>query len=198
MRVSIPLELDPAMTPAVNEGFFAGTVVLVEGESDRIAVTEAAAILGRPLDDAGVAVIPCGSKTSMLRPLAMFAEMGMRVYAVWDGDLDGGAERGRNKRILSMLGHGATGGNRLDRITPKFACHRSGLEGVLGSDMGEKLYDDLVDSYRRRYNPRPGQKKPLLTHLLMREIKQKGIRAATLGCTVRAIRGDPMGGYDRA
>ena len=196
--IPLELELDLAMTPAVNEGFFAETVVLVEGESDRIAVTEAAAILGRPLDDAGVAVIPCGSKMSMLRPLAMFTELGMRVYVVWDGDLDNAAEQSRNRRILSMLGHDAAGGDWLGRVTPKFACHRRGLEGVLGSDMGEELYDSLVDSYRRRYSLKPGQKKPLLTHLLMREIKQRGIRPATLGRIVRAILGDPAGGFDRA
>lgn len=191
-------ELDLDMAPPVNEGFFAETVVLVEGESDRIAITEAASILGSPLDDAGVAVIPCGSKMSMLRPLAMFGELGMRVYAVWDGDRDRATERGRNRRILSMLGHDASGGDWLGRVTPKFACHRSGLEGVLSSDMGEDLYGDLVSSYRRRHGLKPAQKKPLLTHLLMREIKRRGIRPATLGRIVRAILGDPAGGFDRA
>ena len=48
--VAVDYFLLNAMGPAVNEGFFARAVVLVEGPSDRIVIEAAAAAMGMPLD----------------------------------------------------------------------------------------------------------------------------------------------------
>ena len=93
-RDKIERDFDRILTPLVSEGFFASAVVLVEGESDRIAVTQAAEMMGAPLDRQGVAVIPCGSKGGLSAPLVMFRELGVRTYVVWDGDNNAGKEKG--------------------------------------------------------------------------------------------------------
>ena len=151
-------DFDRVLTPLMSEGFFAGTVVLVEGESDRIAITRAAEILGTPLDERGVAVVPCGSKSALPGPLAMFKELGVRAYAVWDGDNDKPDEKKRNRRLLSLMGiaeAAVAGGGWLGDTNTEFACHRTKLEGVLRSDMGEGLYDELVRKYKKTYRLRP-------------------------------------------
>ena len=135
------------MGPAASEGFFADTVVLVEGPSDRVALAAAAEIMGRPLDALGVTVVPCGSKSTMPLPLALFLRLGVRVYPVWDGDNDKPEEKKRNRRLLSLLGIAeaeAAGSGWLGDTNAEFACHKTKLEGVLRSDLGEGLYDELV------------------------------------------------------
>ena len=184
-------DFDRVLTPLMGEGFFAGTAVLVEGNSDRIAITRAAEMLGTPLDEQGVAVIPCGSKPSLPGPFAMFKELGVRTYAVWDGDNDKPEEKKRNWRLLSLLGIAepeAAGSGWLGDITADFACHKTKLEGVLRSDMGEGLYDELVAKYKKAYRLKDSdEKKPLVTHLLMREMERRKIRPAGLGRIVEAI-----------
>ena len=184
-------DFDRVLTPLMSEGFFAGTAVLVEGDSDRIAITRAAEILGTPLDEQGVVVIPCGSKTSLPGPLAMFKELGVQTYAVWDGDNDKPDEKKRNRRLLSLLGIAeaeAAGGGWLGGVTADFACHETKLEGVLRSDMGKGLYDELVAKYKKTYRLKDSdEKKPLVTHLLMREMERRNVRPAGLGRIVEAI-----------
>ena len=185
-------DFDRVLTPLIGEGFFAGTVVLVEGDSDRIAVMSAAEMLGTPLDERGVAVIPCGSKSGLSGPLAMFLELGVRTYVVWDGDGNTGKEKRVNARLLSLLGRGAGGEDSWLGVTADdFACFKDTLEVELRSDMGEDIYDRLVSEYKKAYRLKEkNPKKPLVTHLLMREMKKRQIRPACLGRIVNAILGD--------
>ncbi len=184
-------DFDHLLTPLMGEGFFAGTAVLAEGETDRIAITRAAEMLGTPLDEQGVVVIPCGSKYSLPGPLAMFKGLGVRTYVVWDGDDNKPAEKRHNERILSLLGIAEdeiAAGVWLGDTNAEFACHKSKIEGVLRSDMGGKLYDELVEKYKKAYRLKdPNDKKPLVAHLLMREMKRRKICPAGLGRIVRAI-----------
>ena len=175
-------DFDRILTPFMSEGFFADTVVLVEGDSDRIAVMRAAEMLGTPLDERGVAVIPCGSKDSLPGPLAMFLELGVRTYVVWDGDCNTGREKKVNARLLSLLGRGADGEDGWLGVTAgDFACFRNKLELELRSDMGEDLYDRLVSGYKKAYRLKEkNPKKPLVTHLLMREMEKRQIHPASL------------------
>lgn len=184
-------DFDRILTPLMSEGFFADTVVLVEGDSDRIAVMRAAELLGTPLDERGVAVIPCGAKPSMPGPLAMFLELGVRVYTVWDGDNNVGKEKKRNARLLSLLGMDKDeidAGAWLGDTTPSFACCEADMECMLRSDMGEETYAPLAVRFRSEYGLRgKGDKKPLLAHLMMREMKRRRIRPVRLGRIVEAI-----------
>ena len=177
-------DFDRILTLLMGEGLFARTAVLVEGESDRIAIMRAAEILGTPLDERGVAVIPCGSKAGILGPLAIFMELGVRAYPVWDRDGHVGKEKRLNDRLLSLVGR--KGGDCPDATTAGYSCLGAKLEGALRSDMGEGLYDRLVAGYREEHSL--GKKdKPLVTHLLMEEMEGRGIRPARLGRIVEAI-----------
>lgn len=182
-------DFDRILTPMMSEGFFAGKVVLVEGDSDRIAVMRAAEMLGTPLDERGVAVIPCGPKSRLPGPLAMFKELGVRTYAVWDGDNNKGKEKRVNARLLSLLGRGSDDeGEWLGAITGDFACFKGKMEEELRSDMGGELYDRLMAEYTKAYRlGKKDPKKSLVTHLLMQEMEQRGMRPERLGRIVEAI-----------
>ncbi len=78
--------LQTIMTPLTNEGFFADTVVLVEGESDRAAIIGMAKALAKDFDGEGIAIVPCSGKNNLDRPLVIFRQLDIPVYVVWDGD----------------------------------------------------------------------------------------------------------------
>ena len=186
-------DFDRILTPLMGEGFFARTAVLVEGESDRVAILKTAEMLGTPLNERGVAVIPCGNKAGILGPLAMFMSLGVRTYPVWDRDGHEGKEKRLNDRLLSLVGRGGGGGDCLDATTAGYSCLGGKLEGALRSDMGAGLYDRLVAGYTKEYSLGKKDRKPLVTHLLMEEMEKREIRPARLGRIVGAILADGGG-----
>jgi putative ATP-dependent endonuclease of the OLD family len=93
------------MTPWMSEGFFADVAVLVEGEDDRAAILGAARVLGKDPESDGIAIIPCGGKTNLDRPAAIFRELGIPVYVVWDSDHGSDDARPEyNHLLLRLLG----------------------------------------------------------------------------------------------
>ncbi len=184
-------DFDRILTPMMSEGFFADRVVLVEGDTDRIAVMRAAEMLGTPLDERGVAVISCGPKGNLHAPLAMFKELGVRTYVVWDGDNNKESEKKNNACLLSLLGmprDEIDAGAWLGAITPDFACCEADMECMLRSDMGEEIHAPLAVRFRREYGlSGRSDKKPLLAYLMMREMEQRGMRPERLGRIVEAI-----------
>ena len=85
------------MTPWMNEGFFADTVVLVEGEDDRAAILGMANHMAHDFDSLGIAIVPCFGKSSLDRPLAVFRQFDIPVYVVWDGDWGGHRREARRQ-----------------------------------------------------------------------------------------------------
>ncbi|MGB6123169.1 MAG: ATP-dependent endonuclease, partial [Bacteroidota bacterium] len=74
------------MTPWMSEGFFSEVAVLVEGEDDRAAILGVAKSKGIDLESREICVIPCGGKTNIDKPAAIFLLLGIPCYLVWDGD----------------------------------------------------------------------------------------------------------------
>ena len=192
---AIDLSLLRLMGPAASEGLFADTVVLVEGPSDRAALAAAAEIMGRPLDSLGVSVVPCGSKTSMPLPLALFRRLGVRVYPVWDADENEGKQRKESERILGLLGCGESDWH--GKIGESFACLKTNLEGAIRSDLKRALgeepgadpYKTMLDRGLRRHGLGKFDSKILKTQLVMEEVKREGLRLETLESIVRQVTG---------
>lgn len=106
------------MTPWLNEGFFANTVVLVEGEADYAAILGTARLLGHDFERSGISVIPCDGKSKMDRPMAIYRTLGVPTFAVWDGDKDKRAkEQGRQRHAGTCKeGADAGGGKRKNAV----------------------------------------------------------------------------------
>jgi putative ATP-dependent endonuclease of OLD family len=92
---SVRKYLDKYVPSSFSEGFFADAVVLVEGETDKIILESVAELLGTPLDAAGVIVINCESKTGLKVPAAIFGELDVPVYVIFDGDANGHLRKGK-------------------------------------------------------------------------------------------------------
>lgn len=141
--------LQTVMTPWVNEGFFADAVVLVEGEGDRAAILGAAGAMGHDFDGDGIAVIPCGGKNSLDKPLVIFRGLGIPVYVVWDGDCGkSGAKAEDNRQILRLLSQPEE--DWPSCVSDRHACFKTELETTLAEDIGRSLFEQLLSEEQTR------------------------------------------------
>ena len=142
---TLPSRLQTLMTPWMNEGFFADMVVLVEGEDDRAAILGVAEYLNLNFDRDGIAVIPCGGKSSLDRPLIIFRQLGIPVYVLWDSDYsETNSDVKYNHALLRLL-------NEMIEDWPAFvkencACFKVNLENTLKEEIGRVLFDQLLDN----------------------------------------------------
>ena len=135
--------LQALMTPWMNEGFFADTVVLVEGEEDRAAILGMAKFMNYDLDSLGITVVPCFGKTNLDRPLVIFRQLHIPVYVIWDGDhgaSDSKAEN--NKSLLRILGQPEE--DWPDFVGDSSACFKVNLEKTIESELGKELFESLL------------------------------------------------------
>lgn len=141
---TLAARLQAVMTPWMNEGFFAGAVVLVEGEADRAVITGYLSARGSRADSMDISVIPCDGKASIDRPALIFQSLGIPVYAVWDCDGNKKpAERGEssNKLLPSLFGHGYEGPCTL--VEENFACFEDNMTATLEREFGPPFMETL-------------------------------------------------------
>lgn len=131
------------MTPWMNEGFFADTVVLVEGEDDRAAILGMARHMDHDLEAEGIAVIPCMGKCNLDRPYVIFRRLGIPTFLLWDSDKgESDADPGQNRYLLRLLGQ--TEEDWPSQAHQEFACFECELEKCLRDEIGPGLFDELL------------------------------------------------------
>jgi len=84
------------------EGFFASGVVLVEGRSDKAALYACAKMMEISFEAAGIAVLSAEGKGNLDKPYAIFRELGIPVYVLWDCD-HGTKEASANLLLLRLI-----------------------------------------------------------------------------------------------
>lgn len=181
--------LQTIMTPWMAEGYFAEVVVLVEGEDDRAALIGAASARGHELESIGVTVIPCGGKTSIDRPCAVFQHFNIPVYLMWDGDKDGNNANPRENHILLRLaGHSVS--DWPSGVYDGFTCFENKLEDTVRNEMGHALYDTILREVQDEfgYNIRQDAiKNPYAFQQILTRARTHGCGCDTLDASVEAI-----------
>lgn len=76
-----------------SEGFFADAVVLVEGQTDRVAIEAIAAKLKKDLDRRGVTVLSVDGKSGLRVARAILCALGVPTYVIADGDFGTSARK---------------------------------------------------------------------------------------------------------
>lgn len=125
------------LDPAVAE--FASAVrvaVLVEGESDRVAIETLATRLGRDLDADGVCAIPMGGVTSVNRFLDVLVPTGLQLAGLYDASEQRYIERGLERAGLARVG--------LEQLG-FFACERD-LEDELIRACGVDHVERIIEA----------------------------------------------------
>lgn len=195
-----------AMTPWLNEGFFADLVVLVEGDGDYAAILGAARSRSIELEKAGVAVIPCSGKYNMDKPLAVFRSLGIETYMVWDADRGRAAaphplqspRRGprdpqqdiaTNRRYLEMLGEHPV--DWPSGVAGTHACFEVNLNTTMRDEIGSALYGRLLEEAKERFgihDKKTAEKKSIVMVDILTKAQEQNRPCRTLDRLVYKIR----------
>jgi hypothetical protein len=186
----------PVMTPWMNEGFFADTVVLVEGEDDRAAILGMAQLNKIDLEALGCTVIPCLGKPNMDRPAVVFSELRIPTYLIWDGDYHEYKENEKgneeeckktNRRLLNICGQIAE--DWPCGVSQGHACFQIDLETTLRNEIGPELFDKLFEECRAnmRMKKKYALKNPMVFESVLKSAAEKGKKSGTMEAIVAAI-----------
>ena len=180
--------MQAVMTPWMNEGFFADVVVLVEGESDRLALLAVAEAKGYNLDSKGVCIIPCNGKNSMDRPAVVFMSFDIRTYLIWDNDTHSrDPEPDANRRLLKIVEGPDT--DWPVGIWDTHACFDSNLESTLRREMSEPVFDRLLEQTSNEIGMKKNQalKNPLVLRRIIEKATNENQVSSTLIMIVEKI-----------
>ena len=95
-----------AYHPNRSEGFFANSIILVEGATEQYALPIYAETAGHPLDSLNISVVDSGGKGSMDRLYRIFNELGIPCFMLFDYDKDNEDKKAidTSKELLALLG----------------------------------------------------------------------------------------------
>ena len=192
------------MTPWLNEGFFADLVVLVEGDGDYAAILGAARSRGIELEKTGIAVIPCNGKSNMDKPLAVFKNLGIRTYMVWDADKGAAAgprppprpcraphdpqqDMATNRRYLEMLGEASV--DWPSGVAGTHACFENNLNATMRNEIGSALYNKLLKEASNRLGipARAAEKRSIIMVDILSKAREQNQPCKTLDKLVDTI-----------
>jgi putative ATP-dependent endonuclease of the OLD family len=181
--------LQAIMTPWMSEGFFADVAVLVEGEDDRAALLGVALLLGIDLESAGIAVVPCGGKSSLDRPAAIFRELGVPTYVLWDGD--GGEKDAKpedNHRLLRLMGQKVEDWPAF--VGDRCASFGVNLETTLREELGAADFDKWLGECQTQFaisKRKHAMKNPFVIARILQKAGENGRDSKTLRAVVESV-----------
>ena len=172
--------------PWVNEGFFPRVVVLVEGETDRSAIRATALSMDCDFDRLDVAVIPCDGKPSLDRPLAVFRELEIPCFLVWDGDKGkGSGEAKMNKSLMRLVDMEAEEFPCF--VNSVAACFSNKLESTLRAEWGADVYQRAFDKACGELGLQASSKNQWVYEKAIENAQAEGASSKTLEEIVSAI-----------
>ncbi|MEB1303717.1 AAA family ATPase [Xanthomonas campestris pv. campestris] len=174
----------------LSEGFFANGVVLVEGRSDRSALQACARLLGLDFHAAGIAILPAEGKLNLDRPYAVFTELEIPTFLIWDCDQNK-KEEAANPALLHLADAHAKYDEPLStRIGKNYAYFEDTLETTLVLELGKELHQQCLAEACEPFGLTPSKethKIPEVMHRVLACAKDKGTSSPTLEALVNAI-----------
>lgn len=174
----------------LSEGFFANGVVLVEGRSDRSALQACARLLGFDFHAAGIAILPVEGKLNLDRPYAVFTELEIPTFMVWDCDQNK-KEVAANAALLHLADADASYDDPIStRIASNYAYFEDALESTLTSELGNEVHQLCLAEACEPFGLTPSRdahKIPEIMHRVLTCARDKGIGSSTLETLVKAI-----------
>lgn len=176
--------------PEIAEGFFADVAVLVEGPSDRAALVAAAEIAGANFEENGVAILIAGGKTQIVNPLLIFRELKIPTYFMWDCDKGKKDDHVEYNHALQRLSGIEQPADYAQIVGASSACHERDLETVIRRELGEALYDKLLEDAAETFGleGRKGvSKSPAAMRDVLTKAKAQGHTSSTLDAIVKSV-----------
>lgn len=173
------------------EGFFANGIVLVEGRSDKAALYASAKLLNRSFEEAGIAVLSAEGKGNLDKPYAVFRELGIPVYVLWDCD-NGQKEAATNLSLLRLIrpDEDLHVTEPVTLIGGTYAHFQDTLETVIREELTPEVHAACLAAACEPFGLTPSketQKIPEVMHQTLRAAREQGANCATLETLVKAI-----------
>lgn len=177
------------------EGFFANGVILVEGRSDKAALTATARMLGVNFEAAGIAILSAEGKANLDRPYVIFCELGIPTFLLWDCDqhLPEAKRKPAIDLALSKLAKpdqvfNAPPSN--DFVSDCYAHFGETLEHRLKEDITPDIHAACLAAACEPFGVDPSndtQKIPEVVYQTLRRAKEQGRESDTLRNVIRAM-----------
>ena len=177
-------QLTAVMTPWMNEAFFADLVVLVEGEEDLAVLKGFSSDLKPNLESRGISIIPCLGKGNIIKLTALFKEINIPIYCIWDSDDGKSGEIKNNKNILRLFGYECEE-DWPEIVTNDFACFKDKIGPILKKEVGESLYDEVLTEFST--NNHIEQKKALKKSKFIEAVMKKANEEDKSSDTIKKI-----------
>jgi len=177
------------------EGFFANGVILVEGRSDKAALTAAARMLGVNFEAAGIAILSAEGKANLDRPYVIFRELGIPTFMLWDCDQHL-PEAKRTPAIDLALSKLAEPNGQFDEaptadlISDSYAHFEKTLEHKLKDDLTPEVHTACLAAACEPFGVHPSndtQKIPEVVYQTLLRAKEQGCESDMLKNIVRAM-----------
>jgi len=173
------------------EGFFANGIVLVEGRSDKAALHACARMLGLDFQAAGIAVLSAEGKGNLDKPYAIFRELRIPTYVLWDCD-KGKKEAQANLALLRLVrpDEGLTEAKLATLVEGQHAHFEDTLEATLVQELGEETHRSCLAEACKPFGLTPSKDTHKIPDVMYRTLalaREKGATSATLEALVLAI-----------
>ncbi|WP_158598508.1 ATP-dependent nuclease [Notoacmeibacter ruber] len=162
-------------TREVSEGFFADTVLIVEGVSDAEMIRAYFEIRRPDLDLSGLSVISVGGKSKLDKPFFAFDKMGIPAFVLWDNDFsEKGNDRAqtikRNRRLMRMIGEEED--DFPSGVFERGAAFRGHIESYLQSEVGLVKYTEIMNRHCTGFDitSKEACKSPVVARAIINEI----------------------------
>lgn len=176
------------------EGFFANGVILVEGRSDKAALTATARMLGVNFEAAGIAILSAEGKSNLDRPYVIFRELGIPTFLLWDCDqhLPPNKRNPATDLALSKLARPDQEFNAAptdDSVSDCYAHFGNALEHRLKEDITPDIHAECLAAACEPFGMDPSnetQKIPEVVYQTLQRAKDQGRESEMLKDVIRA------------
>lgn len=177
------------------EGFFANGVILVEGRSDKAALTATARMLGVNFEAAGIAILSAEGKSNLDRPYVIFRELGIPTFLLWDCDhhLPEAKRKPATDLALSKLAKPDQVFDAAptdDLVSDCYAHFGNALEHRLKQDITPEIHAECLAAACEPFGVEPNndtQKIPEVVYQTLRRAQEQGRESDMLKNVVRAM-----------
>lgn len=158
-----------AYHPNRSEGFFAKSIILVEGATEQYALPIYAENSGHQLDVLNISVVDSGGKGSMDRLYRIFNELGIPCFILFDYDKDNGDKKivDKSVELLGLLGEPTDPPDAI-MIRDNVACFPHKWETDLAPEIPD--VEQLTTDARRDMGLPGNSGKPLVARYIARKL----------------------------
>ena len=158
-----------AYHPHRSEGFFAKSIILVEGPTEQYALPIYAETAGYPLDSMNISVVDSGGKGSMDRLYQIFNELGIPCYLLFDYDKDNRNTKiiDKSVELLGLIGEDTDPPIKI-LIRDSVACFPNKWETDLAPEIPN--VEELTSDARKVMGLHEDSGKPLVARYIARKL----------------------------